>query len=31
MNSPRVLKDADEYRAVQLPDIAALAAGSSDT
>jgi YesN/AraC family two-component response regulator len=31
MNSPRVLKDADEYRGVMLPDVAALAADSGNS
>jgi YesN/AraC family two-component response regulator len=31
MNQMRVLKEADAYRAVQLPDVAALSAGSSDS
>jgi YesN/AraC family two-component response regulator len=30
MGQMRVLKDADDYRRVELPDVAALAAGSSD-
>jgi response regulator of citrate/malate metabolism len=31
MNTPRVLKNADEYRQVELPDVTALASGSSDS
>jgi DNA-binding NarL/FixJ family response regulator len=30
MNQMRVLKGADDYRKVELPDVAALAAGSSE-
>jgi YesN/AraC family two-component response regulator len=30
MNQMRVLKGADDYRKVELPDVAALAADSSD-
>jgi YesN/AraC family two-component response regulator len=31
MNAPSALKDADDYRMIMLPDVGAIAAGSSNT